>query len=116
MNNELIERAIESAKCRIYWVRANVGQSLAHQMKADNQAEIQQVTIEALEKLIPKKTINKKLRKYSGGTQALFANCPICEQPVTIYNGHQNNKEFRRDEDVFCKHCGQALDWSEEDD
>lgn len=46
---ELIDRAIESAKCRIYRVRANVGESLAHQVKTDNQAELQQVTIDALE-------------------------------------------------------------------
>ena len=50
MTIDVIERAIESAKCRIYRVRANVGQSLEHQVKADNQTEIQQVTIEALEK------------------------------------------------------------------
>lgn len=71
------------------------------------------MAIKAIEKQISKKPINKELKKYSGGTQVLFADCPMCEQPVKIYNGHQNNKEFRRDEDVYCNHCGQALDWSE---
>lgn len=74
--------------------------------------EAMEMGAKALEKQIPKKPINKELKKYSGGTQVLFADCPMCEQPVKIYNGHQNNKEFRRDEDVYCNHCGQALDWS----
>ena len=83
---------------------------------SDLYKEMCRIAIADMEKQIPKEPINKELIKYSGGTQVLYANCPICEQPVSIYNGHQNNKEFRRDEDVFCNHCGQALDWSEEDE
>lgn len=75
---------------------------------------IKGINIIKARRLIPKQPINKELKKYSGGTQVLYANCPVCEQPVSIYNGHQNNKKFRRDEYAFCNHCGQALDWTEE--
>ena len=92
---ELIERAIESAKCRIYRVRANVGESKAHQMKVEKQAELQQVTIKALEKQIAKKPIWKK---------SDFINrhhCPCCNEVVWI-------------EHPYCV-CGQKLDWGNED-
>ena len=52
MNRELIERAIESAKSRIYRLAENekYGVGEAHQKKIDNQIEVMEVTIEALEK------------------------------------------------------------------
>lgn len=46
---DLIEKAIESAKCRIYRLKSNEGSTLAHQMKAKNQQELMKVTIKALE-------------------------------------------------------------------
>ena len=46
---DLIEQAIESAKCRIYRLKQNEGTTLAHQKKAKNQQELMKVTIKALE-------------------------------------------------------------------
>lgn len=46
---DLIERAIESARCRIYWLKSTTGNTLAHQKKAKNQQELMEVTIKALE-------------------------------------------------------------------
>ena len=46
---DLIERAIESAKCWIYWLKANYGNTETHQKKAENQQELMEVTIRALE-------------------------------------------------------------------
>ena len=46
---DLIERAIESAKCRIYRLKANSGSTEAHQIKAKNQEELMNITIRALE-------------------------------------------------------------------
>ena len=46
---DLVERAIESAKCRIYRLKANSGSTEAHQKKAENQQELMEVTIRALE-------------------------------------------------------------------
>jgi hypothetical protein len=45
----LIDQAIESARCRIYRVKANIGESYAHQVKAENQNELMGITIKALE-------------------------------------------------------------------
>lgn len=45
----LIDRAIESARCRIYRVKANIGESYAHQVKAENQNELMGITIKALQ-------------------------------------------------------------------
>lgn len=46
---DLIERAIESAKCRIYRLKSNSGSTEAHQKKAENQQELMEITIRALE-------------------------------------------------------------------
>ena len=46
---DLVERAIESAKCRIYRLKANPGDTEAHQMKARNQEELMNISIRALE-------------------------------------------------------------------
>lgn len=46
---DLIEQAIESAKCRIYRLKANPGNTEAHQIKAKNQEELMNITIRALE-------------------------------------------------------------------
>ena len=40
---------IESAKCRIYRLKANSGSTEAHQKKAENQQELMEITIKALE-------------------------------------------------------------------
>lgn len=46
---DLINQAIESAKCRIYRLKQNEGSTLAHQKKAKNQQELMEITIKALE-------------------------------------------------------------------
>ena len=48
---KLIDQAIESAKCRIYRLRATSGDSCteSHQMKAKNQEALMDITIKALE-------------------------------------------------------------------
>ena len=46
---DLIEQAIESAKCRIYRLKANPDSTEAHQKKAGNQQELMEITIRALE-------------------------------------------------------------------
>jgi hypothetical protein len=46
---DLVERVIESAKCRIYRLKANFGSTEAHQKKSENQQELMEITIRALE-------------------------------------------------------------------
>lgn len=95
---ELIERAIESARCRIYRVQASaMGGSVQHQAKADDQAKLQVVTIKALEKQIPKKPIDVRIL-----ADLHIALCPICNEGI---NSQMN----------FCDKCGNKIDWSDED-
>lgn len=46
---DLIEQAIESARCRIYRLKQNEGNTLAHQKKAEHQRDLLKITIKALE-------------------------------------------------------------------
>lgn len=52
------------------------------------------VAMQALEKQIPKKALNKK--------DALFANCPNC--------GRVQNSVWNK---TYCGDCGKKLDWSD---
>jgi hypothetical protein len=94
---ELLQRAIHSAKCRIYRINydLNCDISLIHQKKAENQRELMDITVEALEKQIPKKTTF---------TDDLYrmAICPCCEVQFIPHTGFK-----------YCLYCGQALDWGD---
>ena len=46
---DLVEQAIESAKCRIYRLKQNEGSMMTHQKRAKHQRELMQITIRALE-------------------------------------------------------------------
>ena len=89
---ELLQRAIHSAKCRIYRINydLNCHISLNHQKKAENQKEVMEITVEALEKQIPKKTMEIEINDK----------CLVCGRWVNT-----NHK--------YCPECGQALDWSD---
>lgn len=56
--------------------------------------EAMKIAIQALEKQIPKKALNKK--------DALFANCPNC--------GRVQNSVWNK---TYCGDCGKKLDWSD---
>lgn len=100
---ELIERAIESAKCRIYRLKANKGESFTHQMKVEKQVEIQKVTIKALEKQIAKKVRRINIPNTEWSKAETRYECPSC---------HKINAYCRTD---YCVLCGQKLDWGNED-
>lgn len=46
---DLINQAIESAKCRIYRLKQHECGTFSHQKKAQNQQELMKITIKALE-------------------------------------------------------------------
>lgn len=50
--NDLIKQAIDSAKCRVYKLGFDLNGNLSahHQKKAENQKELMEITIKALEK------------------------------------------------------------------
>jgi hypothetical protein len=64
--------------------------SYHHHKKAENQKELMNITVEALEKRIPKKP------KERQGTTYSF--CPCCDSN-NIYE--------------YCGDCGQKIDWSD---
>lgn len=61
--------------------------------------ELKIVLSNALEKQIPKKPIIHGVRDRDINT--ISYTCPICNKHIWIT-------------EVYCNHCGQALDWSEE--
>ena len=102
---ELIKQAIESAKCRIYKLDFDLEGKLSahHQKKAENQKELMKITVEALEKQIPKKPIENDT-SYSG------YKCPTCNSNIYQLRSHNIMQTPQ------CIFCGQALKWGEEDD
>lgn len=68
----LLQRAIESAKNRVYYIDVNsMGDiSYHHHKKAENQKDLMNITVEALEKQIPKKPIENGIGGYI---------CPHCQ-------------------------------------
>lgn len=106
MSNELILKAIESAKCRVYKLNFDLNGNISahHQKKAENQKELMEVTIEALEKQIPKKPIkvNGEAFEMTRDGEARYEFtlfCPTCNS-ADLYYGFP------------CK-CGQKLDWGD---
>lgn len=87
ISNDVIRRAIESAKCRIYRVKADKFCSEQYQKKAYRQEEIQRATIKALELQLAKKPETNGIGVY----------CPRCEE--LLYNK------------PYCPKCGQKIDW-----
>ena len=91
---ELLQRAIHSAKCRIYRINYDLSCdiSLTHQRKAENQKELMNITVKALEKQIPKKPI-------------------INKRKIQCINGHNQPVQHYK----YCPMCGQLMDWSDEE-
>ena len=96
--SSVIKQAIESAKCRIYKLNFDTNRELSthHQKKAENQKELMQVTVDALEKQIPLMPTEQSMR-YGG--KAIGGKCPICKSGV-------NSKEYN-----YCRKCGQKILW-----
>ena len=99
MDKTLIERAIESAKNRQYKLSADLERNISekHRTKAEKQKEVAEVTVMALERMIPKKPmpIITELNEY------ICTICSCCQYVAVDIN------------DKYCKHCGQRLDWGE---
>ena len=101
---DLIKRAIESAKCRQYKVRVRDSYSIDHQRKAENQTELMNITIEALEKQIPIEHHHTVVNHINDEIRTSI--CPSCLSMI-----HTHKADFPK----FCNECGQAIDWSEEE-
>ena len=107
MDRALIERAIASAKARIYKLTDDEKKnpSVGHQKKIERQKEVMEVTVEALERMLPKKVIvqiNDKDARighvvFAKGTKAYICQC-----------GNRVIRSWKH-----CAECGQKIDWSE---
>lgn len=62
------------------------------------------MAIEALEKQIPRKP---RYVQYDGNQEVGNYHCTTCERIIELEPIDHNEK-------VFCLHCGQAIDWSDE--
>lgn len=95
----VIERAIESAKNRKYKLENDLSYEISdkHRKKAEGQKEVMQVTIEALEKQIPKKPIQISPKRHP------YFVCPKCMEQISTNQ-------------PYCDECGQALKWGDEDE
>ena len=64
-----------------------------------------EVILNALEKLIPKKPV---LENTKGIVGIDMWHCPVCKDEII--------SDWNRDiANPYCHHCGQAIDWSEEE-
>lgn len=61
--------------------------------------DVCKIAVKALEKQIPKKTTK---RQYVPNGTLVYGHCPNCDC-------------FTKNDFSYCKHCGQALDWGQED-
>lgn len=68
--------------------------------------EAMRMSIQALEKQIPKKPIIKQ------GKYCNAYHCPVCNGYIRSIN---TRIEVILDENIFCGVCGQKLDWSDEE-
>lgn len=95
IDNSIIERAIESAKCRIYRLKENSGPgcSLAHQKKAEEQALLQRVTVHALNNALAERP------RWEGEFIGVH-HCPACSWVIGV---GQN----------YCDRCGKKMLWEE---
>lgn len=105
----LLQRAIESAKNRVYYIDVNsMGDiSYHHHKKAENQKELMNITVEALEKQIPKKPIEKDEKDYWGNIIDSVYICSECNRFICHGIEIQLEKNY-----PYC-HCGQKIDWSD---
>ena len=91
---EMIERAENFEK----W-----GGQVAPQIKCDVIEQLIKEHFELVEKATPKKPIEKS--SFASGYK-----CPNCESNIVLHGSHEICPT------PCCSWCGQALDWSEEDE
>lgn len=106
MDKTLIERAIDSAKHRQYKLSADLKRDISdgHRKKAEKQKEVAEVTVMALERMIPKKP------DIQTGLMECYIVCPECGSRIALIKWREEIADMVK----CCRECGQRLDWSEE--
>ena len=93
--NELIDKAIEETKRRIYFLKSRKDLTEAHKQKVKSRMELQECIISVLEK-------HKAVEPLNRGGIPEMGYCPDCGEVVT-----------KTANPVCCKWCMKRLDWSE---
>lgn len=102
MDKEKVREAIELIRMEINTLEGieNCGRVIEARKK--KHIALYNITIEALEKQLPKKVEYDRGYINNGFTKYRMAKCPNCDR------WHSS-----RDEIIYCSKCGQKLDWSE---
>lgn len=98
MDEKKVGEAIKAMKNQIAIIQ-KIPEYLGLKEKTDKQIEERQTAIEALEKQLPKKVVDKTLVKDNGIVVGHIGKCPCCNEII-------------EDTTNVCD-CGQKLDWSE---
>ena len=96
------EECLKNLKCELELLENHL-----YTVKVDNESEMieeYKITIEALEKQIPKKPTDVCTPVVKWGL------CPVCKGELNKLGGRKN-QVFASDK--YCPDCGQALDWSD---
>ncbi|MBQ0088764.1 MAG: hypothetical protein KBT27_05490 [Prevotellaceae bacterium] len=83
-------------------IEMHIAEMMVSLQDTDEHLEAEQIAIEALEKQIP-----KKYEIFNGQ-----ASCPNCK---TLFGDNETLKKLIHWNMDYCKHCGQALDWSDDE-
>ena len=70
--------------------------------EGNKHAECEEIVISALEKQIPKKPKEMRIDVIND----LMISCPCCKKYIVLWNNTHKPP--------YCQHCGQALDWKNE--
>lgn len=93
MNKKEIEKAIEMMKGRYEFAKEN------YLEEAPEYVEALRMSVEALEKQIPKKPIEQRYVNYEIENE-LIGHCPSCQLRWDVAYWQR-----------YCSNCGQKLDW-----
>lgn len=97
MKKEKLQMSIQTVKDNIAILENQEPEDAGYYLQLEHEKNV----LSALEKQIPKKP---NIHGYREGREinTISYTCPICNKHI----GREN----------FCKHCGQALDWSGSND
>lgn len=105
MDEKKIREAIELIRMGINALEGIENCGRVMEARKKKHIALYNITIEALEKQLPKKVEYEGGYIYNGFAKYRIAKCPNCDR------WHSS-----RDEIIYCSKCGQKLDWSKEDE
>lgn len=76
--------------------------------------EMFDMAISALQKQIPQKA---NIIQHDHGEDLLLLYCPACKNWIGTWNSRLNRGDMRNiSNGNICPHCGQAIDWEEDEE